>query len=252
MGTPNYPKDMATEWQKMKRDVKGAFTSGNSRKGFQSLGKGLVDIFIGLVLHPGSYLSSLYSNGQESLFIGQHNVAGQDVEGLIIRRPNGSLTFWAYGSTVTGDAFWSFWDKSGNIVFSDDAASGTGLARPWIPYNTFRTSLLQTPQDVTSSTSYVTHQTVVGYMQHPRIQINAYLASATSPFTDTSQIRLVNPTGGAILATSSAVANDYVWITANHPDFEFGKWFKYDIQIRRVSGSGSVGFTVLTTNGVQT
>jgi hypothetical protein len=32
-----------------------------------------------------------------------------------------------------GEQFWAFWDNEQNVVVSDDAQSGKGLARPWLP-----------------------------------------------------------------------------------------------------------------------
>lgn len=251
IGTPNYPKDMASEWQKLRRDVKNNFTSANVRKGIQVFGKGLIDIFIGLVLHPGAYLRSLYTNGNESVFIGTHEVAGQEVEGVIIRRPSGALSFWSYGTTAQ-DSFWSFWDRQGNIVLSDDADSGTGLARPWLTYNTVRTSTLNNPPDTTTSTTFVAHHTISGWMQHPKISAYLYVVSTTSPFTDNAQVQLRDPTSGAVIAQSGSINNNYTILEGVHPNFMFGGFFRYDLEIRRTSGSGSVGVTPLAVVGRQT
>jgi len=251
MGTPNYPKDMGTEWQKMKRDIKSNFTSANSRKAFQSISNGILHVYNGLLLHAGAFFRSLYANGNDSLYIGRHtDGSGHDVEGMIITRPNGALAFWTYG-TPAGDSFWAMYDKQDHIIMSDDAVSGQGIGRPWIPYNTVRTVLLTTPADTTTSTSYVSHHTISGVMQHPRISIRAYVSSQTSPFTDGAQIRIFDPSTGTQIAQSAATVNNWVDLVGNHVNYDFGASFVYDIQIRRTSGSGAVGTTLVYASGVQ-
>lgn len=249
IGTPNYPKDMAGEWNKLKREVKGAFSSANTRIGGESIGQKLVNIYNGLILHAGAFLRLIYANGSEALYIGQHTVSGNPVEGIIIRRPSGSLVFWAYGTSAGAqDAFWSLWDKAGNIVFSDDADSGIGIARPWLNYSSVRTALLTSPADTTTSTTYVPHHTVVGYMQHPRITLDAFVQVSGS---DTAQVRVRDTTSGTVIVESSATGSAFITITGNHPNYMFGSWFKYDIEIKRASGTGSVGFTPTAVHGVQ-
>lgn len=251
MGTPNYPRDMATEWQKLKRDVKNTFTSANTRPGTQSIGTRVVDIFTGLVLHAGAFFRALYSNETEAVLIGRHKDSlGNEVEGLVIRRPNGSTVLWAFGTADTGDAFWAMYDKNTNIIFSDDAASGTGIARPWLPYTFVRTNAILNPTDTTTSLVYVSHHTIEGYMQHPRITITAYIRGQNAT-TDVGQIQLMNPTTGNVLGTSITTANDFVTITAEHDEYMFGAQFTYDIQIKKVSGSGNVGCTLISAYGIQ-
>src|SRR5689334_542238 len=142
MGTPNYPKDMAGEWQKLKRDVKQTFSSANFKKGIERLSTTIAEIFTGLTVNPGAFFRSIYANGIDSLFIGRHDDGdGNDVEGMYISRPNGSLVFWTFGNSAGQDGFWAFYDMAGNIILSADVVSGQGLARPWLPYTFVRTAL---------------------------------------------------------------------------------------------------------------
>lgn len=58
---------------------------------------------------------------------------GDDGKQIIrIRRDGGSDVMYTY-TTDSGRQFWALTDGGSGIVASDDAVSGTGLARPWIP-----------------------------------------------------------------------------------------------------------------------
>lgn len=254
MGTPNYPKDMGTEWQKLKREVKGAFTSGNLRKGFQQLSAGILDVFGKLVIHPGGSLVSQYTTGTTALLIGTHFLSGGggQVEGVIIRRPSGSLVFWTYGQGGS-DSFWALYDKGGRIIFSDDAASGKGIATPWLPYNVVRSLEIVTPPDTTQSSTYQSFYTITGWMQHPKIVVKAKSINAGSA---TSQVRIKDSVTGTVIAETATLAagSHDIELTGDHVNWEFGKYFKYDVEYRRVSGgvSEDVFGIVLAVSGRQT
>lgn len=251
MGTPRYPKDMATEWQKVKRDIKDGFTSGNSRVALKNLAQGTMDVFNGFILHAGAFFKSLYSNGNDSLYIGQIDRGlGPDdkIEGIYINRPNGSLAFWTFGSAVDGDAFWAFYDKAGNIVASDDAVSGQGLARPWLPYSSVRTALLTSPPDTNSTTVYAPHHTLVGYMQHPKLILDAYVHVTG---TATAVVQVLDPATGGVVFTTGNLGEGFFTASGNHPNYIFGNWFRYDIQIKVSTGTGTVGITPFSTHGIQ-
>lgn len=49
-GTPLYPKDLATEWERMKRDVKDIFTSANYRRAQQNINTGYLTVANGGLL----------------------------------------------------------------------------------------------------------------------------------------------------------------------------------------------------------
>lgn len=46
-GTPRYPKEMGIEWMDLKRSVKDAFTSANSRVPFRTIAKGFLTLVTG-------------------------------------------------------------------------------------------------------------------------------------------------------------------------------------------------------------
>lgn len=77
-----------------------------------------------------------------------------------------------------GRQFWAFWDQSDNIIVSNDAISGVGLARPFLPYSLVPTENAESgPTHIWPSTTATTAGTsllgLVVPVQHPRIHIGA-------------------------------------------------------------------------------
>lgn len=51
---------------------------------------------------------------------------------FVMRRSNGSLIMWTGTLNDGVTQFWAFYDRNQNLLFSDDAISGKGLAEPWM------------------------------------------------------------------------------------------------------------------------
>lgn len=249
MGTPNYPKDMASEWNKLRRDVKNAFTSANLRTGMAKIGARVIEITGTLALNAGATLVARYTNGRSALWIGQSLFNGTPVGQLIIRRFDGSTALQVFGGTGE-PGYFSIHDRTGNIIMSDDAGSSIGLARPWLPYHTVDYWHITQPVHTSNNSTFAKHHAVMGQAQHPKITIFGYMSSTVG--TDVSEVRLVDNGNGNVLATASSTGSNWVTLTANHPDYEFGRDFWYDIEVRRVSGSGNVGYTPTRAYGRQT
>ncbi|MEV0085267.1 hypothetical protein [Saccharopolyspora sp. NPDC050642] len=84
----------------------------------------------GLTLLQDAFLRMVDDNNTEILYVGPDNT-GKQV--LTIRREDGSRILFTQGAQQFGRDFWAFTDTAGTIVVSDDAATGKGLARPWLP-----------------------------------------------------------------------------------------------------------------------
>lgn len=236
MGTPQYPKDLTSEWNKLKKDVKGAFTSANLRVGMAKIGAAVIEVTGELMLNAGAKLTTKWENGLYSSYIGAFN----DLKGFWFYRPNGELAMAAFGDE-DGNGFLAIYDKEENIIVSDDGASGKGLARPWIPYQVTRTIDITVPRDFITTGTYTPVHTIHGRAQHPRIHIDGYFRADGA---DTGSWRLRDPDTGAVLATSPTRASGFDELEADIVDYEFDKIFKYDIEVRRASGAGlGVGFT---------
>lgn len=251
MGTPNYPRDMASEWNQVKRDVKNAFTSANLRTGMAKIGAKVIEVTGQLALNAGATLISRYANNNVSMLVGKHTSGDRDIQGFYFRRPDGTLAMWAWGDE-DNEGFLSIYDKQGHTIFGDDGASGQGLARPYIPYNVVRTSDLITAPTVNTTTTFQGHVTVAGYSQHPKIHLRCYLYVTGN---DVAQVRLYDPDTSTAMFTSGNIAatdNPFLDILVPHTEYGFGEYFKYDVEARRVSGTGAgVGVSVLITEGRQ-
>jgi hypothetical protein len=244
MGTPRYPKDMATEWQALRRKVSNTFTSSNSRVGTESIARKIVNVFSGLIINAGAFLKSLYSNGNDAFYIGEYDYDGT-VEGIYMNRPNGApvMKVWADGAV---DGFWSFFDKQGNLVMADDDIAGEGLALPLFPYNWVRTSTLTTPVDTNSTTTYVPHYTVWDNAQNPQFSMRLYVQCTG---TAKAKIRLHDTFFGAYFYESPELDTGFQVLDCPHNIFSAGIEFIYDIEVKVSSGTGSVGITVMNLQG---
>lgn len=249
MGTPNYPKDMASEWNQLKRDVRNAFTSSNLRTGMAKIGAKVIEITGTLALNAGATLIAKYDNGVNALRLGPSIYNGITVGQFTVRRYDGSTAMQVFGGPgVAG--FFSIHDQAGNIIFSDDSASGQGIGRPHLAYSWVRTSQITTPQDLSTSTSFSAHHSLFGQMQHPRIQIMGYV---TCNGSDLAEVRLRQPGSGKVVSTTGTVGTGWVWLEGPHDEYDFGKDFQYDVEVRRVSGTSTgVGFTIVKAEGRQT
>jgi hypothetical protein len=251
MGTPRYPKDMATEWQALKRKVSNTFTSANSRLGTESIGAKIVNIFSGLVVNAGAFFRSMYSNGNEAVYIGSFVFEGDPDElineGIYIKRPNGSIAFFAYGDVDLADFSWSMFDLAGNSVVGDDlAGGGVGLSDPEIPYTPVRTALLTTPATTNTTTTYAPHHTVQGWQQHPTFVLTVYVQNTG---TAKAKIRCRDTLDSSIVWESAELDTGWHTWFIGHSVNVWKAYFTYDFEIKVSSGTGSVGFTITNMQG---
>lgn len=84
----------------------------------------------GLTLLNDSFIRMVDDNDTDILYAGPDEDGRQQFE---LRREGGEAILLTQGSDVWGRDFWSLWDSSGNVIVSDDAETGLGLARPWMP-----------------------------------------------------------------------------------------------------------------------
>lgn len=241
MGTPVYPRDMATEFNKVRRDVKNAFTSANQRTGMAKIGAAIIEITGELIMQAGAKLTAKYANDVNAFFVGRHTTdEGDEVEGLIVRRPNGNIVLHNWGNDILDGAF-AIYDNRGNMIFGDDAVSKQGLSKPWLPYTSIRYSEVTNPLDVTTSATFVDHHLVMGFMQHPKISVYGYVSCNGD---DVAEIQLIQPDSAAVVANSGSVTSGWVLLEGIHDTYTFGSEFQYNLQVRKVSGTGTgVGFT---------
>lgn len=199
----------------------------------------------------GGTLRALYPDGGEAFLAGLHHLAsGTPVRGIVVRRPGNVLSFWSFArEDGTGNSFWALFDRAGNIVVSDDAESGEGLARPWLPYVGRPSSDYVTPLSTTSGT-FTPLWTYAGVRQHPRT--TARLLVQTDAGT-TAEVQLRDTNNNTVVAGPEAVgasANTYVDLTGALTG-PFSGFIKVDVEARRVSGTGSVRVVLVYAVGRQ-
>lgn len=94
----------------------------------------------GLTLLDDAFIRMVDDNGDEIVYIGPDNEGKQIIR---IRREGGADVLYTY--TAGGRQFWALTDNTRQIVFSDDAVSGQGIARPWIPIPVITTRFDELP-----------------------------------------------------------------------------------------------------------
>lgn len=250
MPTPLYPKDQGTEWMNLKRQVKDAFTSANSRVPYAKIGAGIVRVFTSLVIEAGAYLAARYENGAYGLFFGTFSLSGIDHQGFVIFNPEGSTAFQTYYRNSDAYGFTAVWDRSNNIVLSDDGDSGKGLGRPWIPHTFVDTSEIANPPAArqTSGTTDVSVVTIFSPVQHSKLHFQAYVTIAVGG--STAEVKFKDISNGLTLYTGTS-GGGYISSDFSIGDYTFGDEHQIDITIRRASGSGAVGLTLLACHGRQ-
>ncbi|SDZ59064.1 hypothetical protein SAMN05216215_11204 [Saccharopolyspora shandongensis] len=88
----------------------------------------------GLTLLQDAFLRMVDDNDTEVLYFGP-DTDGRQI--MRIRREDGSRIMFT-GKSAGGRDFWALADSTGRIVASDDAATGKGLARPWLPVQLYQ------------------------------------------------------------------------------------------------------------------
>jgi len=173
--------------------------------------------------------------------------------GWVFQRGDSGIPAFALGGNqASGRQFWRMIDNSLNDIVTDDAFSGVGLARPYIPYlpvrgvDTVSSSLAMT----TTSTSFVTAYEIHGVKQHPRVNV-MYLCNVPAGLT--AEIQLVDTTSGTVLIAGPNTASTGFGIN-NLVGNAIGQHLdnlNVTLQFRVASGAGTIGLTVLYALGVQ-
>lgn len=246
----NYPKDQGTEWMNLKRQVKNAFTSANSRVPYQKIAAGVLKVSSSLEILAGAFLKFFYPNGVEGVLLGSNiGFSGEPNQGIVIRKGTGRTAFTSLTALSDGTGFTGIWDGTGNIVVSDDAQD-KGLARPWIPYNFCDNIEIANPPSTrqTANTTDTSLVSTITPVQHPRMNIWFFVYIQTPPAT--AEIKIKNLTNG-VTTTLGTFGSGFQNINFDIGDWNFGEHLQLDVTARRASGSGNVGVTVLSWHGRQ-
>lgn len=246
----NYPKDQGTEWFNLKQQVKSAFTSANSRVPYQKIAAGILKVATSLEVLAGAMFTFRYSDNSVGMTMGRLTLGGQDYDGVIINKSSGNFAFSSYNRVSDAYGFTGIYDGSGNVILSDDAVAEEGIARPWLTHTLVNTSELASPPAArsTTSTSDQAVQSTITYIQHPKLVLWAYIVINTGG--DTAEFKVKDVTNGTTLYSQTVSASGYINPTFVIPG-GFGDTHQLDFTIRRASGTGTVGVTVITVHGRQ-
>lgn len=252
MGTPNYPRDMGTEWMNLKKAVKDAFTSANSRVPYQKIAAGILKVSSSLEVLAGAFISFVYSGGELGMILGRHITGDlEPAEGMFLRRNDGSIALWIFNRISDAYGFTAIYDQSGNGIFTDDGNSKKGIGRPWLSHTFWNYGELTNPPASRLATGTTDVPIITSFIcvQHPRIHYVGYLFTAVGGAT--AEIKFKDPGLGTTL---HAVTGTDGWISGEftiNADHTFGDDKNIEVSVRRASGSGNVGFTLVQLSGCQ-
>lgn len=161
----------------------------------------------------------------------------QDKYYLSIRRDNGTALF-EIGTTDAGNQFGGWWDRNGHLVMSDDATSGQGIARPWLPHGTV--NVLSTAIPTHGTGTYISTQSTGSVItQQPYVELEALLLSTGGGIGDARFI-INGSAAGSVMTINSG---DFGWqaIQTIALPGSYNDRVTIELQTRRTNGVGAVG-----------
>lgn len=201
----------------------------------------------GLTLLNDAFLKMIDDNGDQIVYIGPD---GQGKQIISIRREGGGLVLYTY-TTLGGTQFWALTDTDENILVSDDAVSGTGLARPWLPVPLYPQFVPSTPAAgisgswAISASEISTEKTLWegrASVSHPYIEIDGDWGHASGTGNITYRLYLGFTLVGTWVETGG--------VTARRGPYSVGGEFGNDwVQVRVTAQTGGTGEVWCAPNG---
>lgn len=197
----------------------------------------------GLTLLEDAYLRMVDDNDHEIVYIGPDNEGKQIIR---IRREGGAEVLYTY-TAQGGRQFWALTDNAQQIVFSDDAVSGQGIARPWVPIPVQTTRFDDLPS--TPNTNWDQLQSTAWRpKQHPLWKVSISHCVDNPDTTGEARIML----DGVQVGNTVTVAWLNAWtdvgpfpVPGTHMSLH-----QLELQCRRAAGTGRVGAN-MTVEGQQ-
>lgn len=226
---PPGPDWLAAELRELRRNV-------DELRAERSLGAASIEAG-DLVLRSGSTLHVKHATGFDLLAV-HRDAGGRYV--IAIKRDDGSDAL-VIESTPIGQ-YLAIKDQHGSIIMSNDASSGVGLARPWLPIPFARVDVspaLNSGLATTQSGSFVAANEAFTHKQHPWATFRGYV-SASSDGVTVGEARLVH--GETVIGTlttdpGAALVDFLDWQPSS---VQFGQMMQLSYEIRRTAGTGSV------------
>ena len=174
---------------------------------------------------------------------------GNPQPGLYFNREDGSLAFAIFDPLPLVDGyhqFWSLWDRTGNLIMSEDATSGQGIARPYLPIPWVTVDTTTWP--VTTSATMVDMQFTLHSLQHPYVEVWVQAAPDAATVGEYQLVQGSDIIGAPVQITGAAVQ----FVSWTVPVVgAFGLRTDLHVAFRRVSGAGNVRGLVVGAWGVQ-
>lgn len=195
----------------------------------------------GIKITNDGYLQMVDDNGTQIMYF------GPDPNGVQIarlRRENGSLML--YTGKAGSNNFWALTDNQNKIIMSDDASSGKGLARPWLPVHLMPTYMPNLPTAGVTGTwcidsTQVVSETVLwegrASVSHPYIHIDGVWGHATGSGTVTYRLKLAGTTVGTWTATTGEVSRRGPYSVGTSAGTD---WVQVTVTAEQATGSGAV------------
>jgi hypothetical protein len=154
-----------------------------------------------------------------------------------LRRDDGTAAI-ELGTTGSGDQFWAGWDRAANVVLSDDAAAGQGLARPWLPHPVI--NVLSTEIPTTSSATYIAMQSSGQVIkQQPYAELEALVLSTGGGIGNARFTCNGSPIGSVMPVTSGLFAWQAIQTVALPGNYN--DRVRLELEVQRTNGAGAVG-----------
>jgi len=142
-----------------------------------------------------------------------------------------------------------WFDRSGKVVLADDTVGGQGIAVPYIPFGAFMSN--SAPTDTTTSATFTTLQTSIGYWMNPKVFIQ--LLVRASDGTTAGEVRVIDQSSNVIGGVQTVTAGlfSYINIGPVAVPGNFKDSLSLNIQARRTSGAGTIGVRGIVAIGLQ-
>lgn len=143
--------------------------------------------------------------------------------------------------------FVAVFDYSGNIILGDDADSGEGLARPYIPHTVSPARYSDWP--ATTASDWEALQRLRFNRQHSWLDADLH-ATTDNPDT-TGEIRLRDPDGNTVLGTHPVAFQQALFNTRAPVPGTWGQKRDLVLEARRTTGTGAIRAAFAYAAGVQ-
>lgn len=174
--------------------------------------------------------------------------------GVLLFRDNGELAFAMWDDSPLAapgyQQYWSWWDRAGTVIFSDDTDSGWGLANPYLPAPLWlNTDTAHWP--TTTSATFVPAWDAFVRVQNPKLYIDFLMYVTAADTTGEARLIIDGTQYGPTISVTGSGYGSYNQVLSL-PSNLHNLYPQVTIEYRRVSGTGSVKASPRIAYGRQT